>query len=90
MVSGEISIFMGKMRPDSLRDHITKIRRRLSASNAIEIMKQLNEIPRSGRDLVFDNVRFRVEQANRRCIELVHVEVLAESSVNSGESEKRD
>ena len=50
------------------------------------IMKQLNEIPRSGRDLVFDNVRFRVEQANRRCIELVHVEILAESSATNGET----
>jgi CBS domain containing-hemolysin-like protein len=44
------------------------------------IMKELNEIPRSGRDLVMDNVRFRVEQSNRRCIELVHVEVLPDSS----------
>ena len=44
------------------------------------IMKQLNEIPRSGRDLVLDNVRFRVEQANRRCVELVHVEVLPEGA----------
>ena len=46
------------------------------------IMKELNEIPRSGRDFVFDNVRFRVEQANRRFIELVHVEILSDSAGN--------
>ena len=44
------------------------------------IMKQLNEIPRPGRDVVYDNVRFRVEQANRRFIELVHVEILPQST----------
>ena len=47
------------------------------------IMKQLNEIPRSGRDIIYDNVRFRVEQSNRRYIELVHVEILPESA-NTG------
>ena len=47
------------------------------------IMKQLNEIPRAGRDIVYDNVLFRVEQANRRFIELVQVEILPESG-NSG------
>ena len=46
------------------------------------IMKELNEIPRTGRDVVVDNVRFRVEQANRRFIELVHVEILPESNGN--------
>lgn len=47
------------------------------------IMKQLNEIPRIGRELEMGNVLFRVEQANRRNIELVHVEVLAESMRNA-------
>lgn len=46
------------------------------------IMKELNEIPRSGRDVIYDNVLFRVEQANRRCIELVHVEILPDSVGN--------
>jgi CBS domain containing-hemolysin-like protein len=44
------------------------------------IMRQLNEIPRVGRNLVVDNVQFRVEQATRRSIELVHVQVLPETS----------
>ena len=46
------------------------------------IMKELNEIPRSGRDLVVDNVLFHVEQANRRCVELVRIEILPESNGN--------
>ncbi|MEM9409814.1 MAG: hemolysin family protein [Planctomycetota bacterium] len=46
------------------------------------IMRELNEIPRSGKDIIFDNVRFRVEQANRRGIELVLVEVLADTKLN--------
>ncbi len=49
------------------------------------IMKELNEIPRSGRDVVMDNVLFRVEQANRRCIELVHVEILQDAGNNGTE-----
>ena len=46
------------------------------------IMKQLNEIPRAGREVVYDNVSFKVEQSNRRTIELVHVEILPESQRN--------
>lgn len=46
------------------------------------IMKQLNEIPRPGREVIFDNVSFRVEQSNRRCIELVQIEVLPDSQKN--------
>ncbi|MCH2178237.1 MAG: hemolysin family protein [Mariniblastus sp.] len=41
------------------------------------IMSQLKEVPRMGRELVFNNVRFRVEKANRRFIELVRVERVA-------------
>ena len=40
------------------------------------IMKELNEIPRRGREVVVDNVSFKVEQSNRRSIELVQVEIL--------------
>ena len=40
------------------------------------IMKELNEVPRRGREVVVDNVSFKVEQSNRRSIELVHVEIL--------------
>lgn len=46
------------------------------------IMKQLNEIPRPGRELEMDNVLFRVEQANRRYIELIHVEIQTPSKRN--------
>ena len=37
------------------------------------IMSQLKEVPKIGREFVFENVRFRVEKANRRFIELVQV-----------------
>jgi CBS domain containing-hemolysin-like protein len=50
------------------------------------IMKELKEIPRPGRDIILDNVRLTVEQASRRCIELVHVEVLADRNQNGSES----
>ena len=46
------------------------------------IMKELNEIPRAGREVVYDNVSFTVEQSNRRFIELVKVEILPESQKN--------
>ena len=46
------------------------------------IMKELNEIPRAGREVIFDNVSLKVEQSNRRCIELVHVEILPTSNKN--------
>jgi len=39
------------------------------------IMKELKEIPRSGRAVAIDNVVLTVEQSNRRRIERVHVEV---------------
>ncbi len=50
------------------------------------IMKDLKEIPRPGRDIVVDNVRLTVEQASRRCIELVHVEILPDGSQDGTES----
>jgi CBS domain containing-hemolysin-like protein len=37
------------------------------------IMSHLKEVPKIGREFVFENVRFRVEKANRRFIELVQV-----------------
>ncbi len=46
------------------------------------LMHELNEVPRPGREFVFDNVEFRVEQANRRFIERVHVTVLNEQPEN--------
>ena len=49
-------------------------------------MKELKEIPRPGRDIILDNVRLTVEQASRRCIELVHVEVLPDRNQNGNES----
>ncbi len=41
------------------------------------IMSQLKEVPRIGREFVLGNVRFRVEKANRRFIELVRVTRMA-------------
>ena len=46
------------------------------------IMKELNEIPRTGREVIYENVSFRIEQSSRRCIELVQVEILPESQKN--------
>ena len=42
------------------------------------IVHELNEIPRRGREFIFDNVKFNVEQSNRRFVEVVTVTVLSE------------
>ena len=47
------------------------------------IMSQLKEVPRTGHEFVLDNVRFRVEKASRRLIELVQVTRLNTDEENS-------
>ena len=46
------------------------------------IVHELNEIPRRGREFIFDNVKFNVEQSNRRFVEVVTVTVLSEQELN--------
>ena len=46
------------------------------------IVHELNEIPRRGREFIFDNVKFNVEQSNRRFVEVVTVTVLSEQERN--------
>ncbi|MEM7783668.1 MAG: hemolysin family protein [Planctomycetota bacterium] len=43
------------------------------------IMSQLNEIPRSGHELVVGNVQFNIQEANRRQIKSVRLTILDES-----------
>ena len=52
------------------------------------LVHKLNEIPRRGREYKFDNVEFKVEQSNRRFVEVVTVRILSESEMNgNGHSE---
>lgn len=43
------------------------------------IMRELNEVPRSGHELVIGNVQFKIQQSSRRSIELVRITVLDEN-----------
>jgi len=52
------------------------------------IMSELKEVPRSGRELQFGNVQFKIQRSNRRSIESVRVTVLDESEEAIGNQGK--
>ena len=47
------------------------------------IMRELKEIPRSGHELTIGNVHFKIQQSNRRAIQLVRVSVLDDDDLNN-------
>ena len=47
------------------------------------IMRELNEVPRSGHELQIGNVQFKIQRATKRAISLVRVTVLDESEESS-------
>ena len=48
------------------------------------IMSELKEVPRSGRELKLGNVQFKIQQSNRRSIQLVRVTVFHDSDEANG------